>query len=527
VVDIILKNVNYIRRSKFFYGFLLLLLVFIVGAGCYSSQAYAAGSFQVPQVNDHFDKGKEDPPPSKTQLPPQPEKKDEGGFWHSVTKPFKSAWNWASDKASDAWNWTKDKASQLWDWICKVCDKIAKVVVDALSATWNWIVKYKEYIACAAVVIVGVVLCFVAPPLGAAVLSGAALSFLISAGLNGGKIDKHTFMDAAIGGLLGLCGAGIAGGASRALATGVGQKLLTGLAESRFMGPLMRGGSKLIGKLPGPMQKIFTRAGFVNAVEGAGTSMADDLLHGRKINWKMMIFSGVFGAGMLGLFHFAEPAVNKAASSLEPLLAKTPIVKNLFKSATNCVALNQERGYFAVATSCINTKLLENDLAAYRNKLNVPKTETVAVGRTDIKGLEKEVFEGASPQVLKEAGLPDLDTLMPNRPIKSPFGLDKAKNHAEEMVINDFVQKVDAKFPNRLDVKGKLYIHQSNPTGVCSSCKSGLGKNPNAMDGILSQLSKRYPNLEIVVSSEVNQGAKVTKKHFFIVKNGKQYPYKP
>ncbi|MBA4541605.1 hypothetical protein H1164_01620 [Thermoactinomyces daqus] len=95
------------------------------------------------------------------------------------------------------------------------------------------------------------------------------------------------------------------------------------------------------------------------------------------------------------------------------------------------------------------------------------------------------------------------------------------------MVINDFVQKVDAKFPNRLDVKGKLYIHQSNPTGVCSSCKSGLGKNPNAMDGILSQLSKRYPNLEIVVSSEVNQGAKVTKKHFFIVKNGKQYPYKP
>jgi hypothetical protein len=62
--------------------------------------------------------------------------------------------------------------------------------------------KYKEYVALAAVVIVGIALCFV-PPLGEEILAGVALSFIMSVMMNGGKIDKNTFMDAAIGGLLG------------------------------------------------------------------------------------------------------------------------------------------------------------------------------------------------------------------------------------------------------------------------------------------------------------------------------------
>jgi hypothetical protein len=46
---------------------------------------------------------------------------------------------------------------------------------------------------------------------------------------------------------------------------------------------------------------------------------------------------------------------------------------------------------------------------------------------------------------------------MPDRPIKSPFTNAAFKNHAEEMVINTFVKAIDAKFPNPLDIKGKLY----------------------------------------------------------------------
>ncbi|MBH8609420.1 hypothetical protein [Thermoactinomyces sp. CICC 10521] len=514
------------RVSKVFQLFIIIFLFAFIGIGILGSdQAFASGSsFNVPHINDHFEKVQPGPAPAKeapVTSTSQKEKEDGDGNW--LTK----AWNWTKETVSSAWNKTKEVCSEAWDWICNVCDKIAKVVVDGLSAAWNWIVKYKEYIACAAVVIVGVVLCFVAPPLGASVLIGAASSFLISVALNGGRIDKNTFLDAAIGALLGLCGAGIAGGASRALATGVGQKLLTGLAESRFLGPLLRGGSKLIGKLPGPLQKIFTRSGFIGSIEGAGTSVADDLLHGRKINWKIMIFSGIFGAGMVSLVHFAEPAINKAAFSLEPLLTKTPIVKNLFKSTTNCVALNQVRGYFAVATPCINTGLLENDLKNLREKVGTD-IDTIAVGRTDVKGLEGIVFEGASPRVIKEAppeaGLKPLDEEMPNRPIKAPFN-PPYDRHAEEMVINKFVEKVDALYPNPQDVKGKLYIHQSNSDGVCPACKSGLGRNPNTNKGILYQLSKRYPNLEIIVSSEIEEGAKITKKHFFMVKNGKQYKY--
>jgi hypothetical protein len=510
--------------NKNFYRFMIIVLLTFVGVGILGSgQAFASGnSFNVPHVNDHFEKVQQDPAPMKeAPVTPTPQKEKDHGAGDWFTKSISKAWNWTKETISSVWNKTKEVCSEAWDWICKVCDQITKIVVDGLSSAWDWIVKYKEYVAFAAVVIIGIALCFV-PPLGEEILAGVALSFIMSVILNGGKIDKNTFLEAAIFGLLGpIGGAGIAGGVSRGLATGVGQKLLTGLAESRFLGPLFRGGSKLIGKLPGPLQKIFSRSGFIGSIEGAGTSVADDLLHGRKINWKMMIFSGIFGAGMVGLVHFAEPAINKAASSLEPLLTKTPIVKNLFNSATKCVALNQGRGYLAVATPCINIDLLKRDLAAYREEIGVPKTNTVAVGRTDIEGLENEVFKGASPKVVKESkNLKPLDEEMPDRLIKSPGKIPLFTRHAEEGVINKFVQAVDKKFPNPKDVKGKLYIYQSNPTGVCKVCIQGI-TNPNVDPGIFMQLSKRYPNLEIIVTSEVQAGKKPSGRLSFVLKDGK------
>lgn len=57
----------------------------------------------------------------------------------------------------------------------------------------------------------------------------------------------------------------------------------------------------------------------------------------------------------------------------------------------------------------------KTDIDVLRKKWNVPETETVAVGKTDVKGLENLTFEGGSPKVRKEAGLPDLDEVMPNR----------------------------------------------------------------------------------------------------------------
>src|SRR5262249_35008128 len=45
-------------------------------------------------------------------------------------------------------------------------------------------------------------------------------------------------------------------------------------------------------------------------------------------------------------------------------------------------------------------------IADFRAHIGVPTTQTVAVGRTNVPGLEGISFEGASPHVWKEAGLP-------------------------------------------------------------------------------------------------------------------------
>ncbi|MBT2672654.1 hypothetical protein J7E95_17685 [Streptomyces sp. ISL-14] len=49
----------------------------------------------------------------------------------------------------------------------------------------------------------------------------------------------------------------------------------------------------------------------------------------------------------------------------------------------------------------------KEDLETLGIKLGVPETQTIAIGKTDVKGLEGKIFEGGSPKVRKEAGLPD------------------------------------------------------------------------------------------------------------------------
>ncbi|MGM7722851.1 ribonuclease YeeF family protein [Metabacillus sp. Hm71] len=164
-------------------------------------------------------------------------------------------------------------------------------------------------------------------------------------------------------------------------------------------------------------------------------------------------------------------------------------------------------------------QLGKEDLDALRNKWNVPETHTIAVGKTDVKGLEDLNFEGGSPKVRKEAGLPDLDVSHPDRPIKSSGKIPSATRHAEEGVANQFVEAVEKARIKPEDVVGTLRLHQSNPSGVCPTCLSGLG-NPKKNPGIIKQLSLKYPNLSIEVTSEIVEGAKVNGRLTFKVKNG-------
>ncbi|MEK3930504.1 hypothetical protein A6279_19235 [Bacillus wiedmannii] len=162
----------------------------------------------------------------------------------------------------------------------------------------------------------------------------------------------------------------------------------------------------------------------------------------------------------------------------------------------------------------------KTDIDALRKKWNVPETETVAVGKTDVKGLEDLNFEGGSPKVRKEAGLPDLDEVMPDRNIKAPGTNPLFTRHAEEGVLNEFDSAVIKAGIKPEDVTGTLKLHQSNPSGVCRKCYQGLA-NDKVPPGVLKQLSLKYPNLKIEVTSEIDESIKVTGRLNLMIKNGK------
>lgn len=129
-------------------------------------------------------------------------------------------------------------------------------------------------------------------------------------------------------------------------------------------------------------------------------------------------------------------------------------------------------------------------------------------------------FEGGSPMVRKEAGLPDLDKIMPDRPIQAPRKSPQFTRHAEEGVINDFIGAVEKAGLKSEEVTGTLYLHQSNIKGVCTACIQGI-TNPNVKPGIFMQLSQKYPNLIIKVTSEIEEGVKLAGKLSFTLKGGK------
>ena len=162
----------------------------------------------------------------------------------------------------------------------------------------------------------------------------------------------------------------------------------------------------------------------------------------------------------------------------------------------------------------------KTDLDALRNKLGVPETDTIAIGKTNVQGLEGIVFEGQSPKVRREAGLPDLDEIWADRNIRSPSSNPQFTRHAEEVLVNAFDRAVIEAGIDPQDVVGVLRIHQSNPTGVCRKCIQGLA-NDNVPPGILKQLSLKYPNLRIEVTSEILPDVKVTGKSSFVIQNGK------
>ncbi|MBA4601981.1 CdiA family toxin C-terminal domain-containing protein [Thermoactinomyces mirandus] len=278
---------------KFRRGIIFLFAI-LVGAGILGSsgQVYAGGgTFDVPEINDHFDQVNPSPEPEKSAPVTQPAK-EENGFWDWITEPIADAWEWTRDKASAALNWSKETASAVWHGIVDVISKITEVTVGALSAVWDWILEYKGIVV-AILSIVGVIVAVIgfavgsslALFIGGSILVGELISGLLS-WISGNELfSDEMLFDMLVG--------GIAGGIS-ALFGWVAGAGAAGSSVVRWLGTRI----PWLGRI---FPKIF--GGSVGA--GVDQSLWD-LLRNGKINWvRTAIATGlgfvlVFGGETLG-----------------------------------------------------------------------------------------------------------------------------------------------------------------------------------------------------------------------------------
>ncbi len=161
------------------------------------------------------------------------------------------------------------------------------------------------------------------------------------------------------------------------------------------------------------------------------------------------------------------------------------------------------------------------DIQYARENTMRSERDTIAVGKTDVEGLEsQQPFIGGSRRVRKDAGLDSLDEVMPGRDIRAPYNSAQFTNHAEEDVLSQFDKAILELGKDPATISGNLVIAQSNPKGICTLCISGI-KNPGRSTGIFKQFSERYPNLTISVSTASVEKAISRCWKSFTIKAGK------
>lgn len=179
-----------------------------------------------------------------------------------------------------------------------------------------------------------------------------------------------------------------------------------------------------------------------------------------------------------------------------------------------------------------------DDIAAMRARYpNLhPDRDTVAVARTDVPGMEAELFEGGSPAVRRDAmrgdrpgrapgggrdpepGLPEPEL----GPVESPSPSAQFRQHAEEDLANRFIARVREFGLTEAQLEGRtLAIHISN-TYVCHACRGGISArfwstSGTVESGVLRQLSERYPGLIIRVTTEAPATAPAAQRGFVLL----------
>ena len=210
---------------------------------------------------------------------------------------------------------------------------------------------------------------------------------------------------------------------------------------------------------------------------------SEDSIEREKILEKFEAVCAMLALDLIGVkvFRYSDETAEAVASG-EKLLKESGTI---YESFADMMSPEEAKRYLDFLENGSREGLTSAELAgvekadALRHKLGVPETDTIAVGKTDVKGMEGVTFEGQSPKVRSEAGLPDLDEIWVERNIKSPGNNPLFTRHAEEALAND-----------------------------------------NVSPGVLKQLSLKYPNLRIEVTSEILPDVKVIGKSNFVIQNG-------
>jgi hypothetical protein len=194
-------------------------------------------------------------------------------------------------------------------------------------------------------------------------------------------------------------------------------------------------------------------------------------------------------------------AAEKAAAAHGPAAgAAVPLLPTLLSFLARRPVVGRAFQRFARRRNTPVTRPGSADLNVLRERLGLGADKhTIAVGRTNVPGLESNTFEGASASIRKDIGQSPLPI---SRPIKSPNPNPLFSGHAEEVLANDFVTAVERANIRSADVKGDLWIHISNPAGVCNICAQGLRPGSTVPPGVVRQLSEKYPNLTIRFTAE-------------------------
>jgi hypothetical protein len=138
---------------------------------------------------------------------------------------------------------------------------------------------------------------------------------------------------------------------------------------------------------------------------------------------------------------------------------------------------------------------LDEELIRARERAADPSTPdtvgTVAVAKTDIRGINNKVFEGKSSSLHKEGWKWTSEgDIQSDHPIEF--------RHAEEDLANQFLQEFEKTGKDPGKISGTIEMHVDQR--LCNACRDSYALH----EGPLGQLSERYPNVRIEVTNSMD-----------------------